>query len=72
MSRKINSDKNQQKKNASFFFQAKMCNLFLEVHFMSFHSITATIDFTMNYFFVCNTQDKKNFDFQNNKWRNLM
>ena len=50
MSRKINSDKNQQKKNASFFFQAKMCtNLFLEFHFMSFHWITATIDFTMNY-----------------------
>ena len=49
MSRKINSDKNQQKKNASFFFQAKMCNLFLEVHFMSFHRITATIDFNMNY-----------------------
>ena len=42
--------KNQQKKNASFFFQAKMCtNLFLEFHFMSFHWITATIDFTMNY-----------------------
>ena len=41
--------KTNKRKMQVFFFQAKMCNLFLEVHFMSFHRITATIDFNMNY-----------------------